>query len=277
MYEIFAKLLAERGLKPADITRETGINSTVFSEWKKGKSKPNTEKLIKIANFLNVSVEYLSGNSKVIRCPKCGIEYDESDTEDIAYHKQEHLKWEAATKKFGVLYCNSTENERIKAKNRTRLVDNTLTFEERYQAQLEVFRCLFSRSVNANGFSLEHVSFDEYVAMMLGNDSYRKNISDDLYNVLVEKYGIKSGINFGSIYYIPKKSTTLSKKDNRDIAKDIDSIMYKLTSEEYGPAAYNGENLSKESTDLFKEELEIALKRLKLINKEKYNPNKNKK
>ena len=70
MYEIFARLLAERGLKPADITRETGINSTVFSEWKKGKSKPNTEKLIKIAKFLNVSVEYLSGNSKIIRCPK---------------------------------------------------------------------------------------------------------------------------------------------------------------------------------------------------------------
>ena len=100
MYEIFARLLAERGLKPADITRETGINSTVFSEWKKGKSKPNTEKLIKIAKFLNVSVEYLSGNSKIIRCPKCGIEYDESDIEDISYHKQEHLKWEAATKKI---------------------------------------------------------------------------------------------------------------------------------------------------------------------------------
>ena len=29
--------------------------------------------------------------------------------------------------------------------------------------------------------------------------------------------------------------------------------------------------------DLFKEDLQIALKRLKLINKEKYNPNKRKK
>lgn len=277
MYEIFARLLAERGLKPADITRETGINSTVFSEWKKGKSKPNTEKLIKIAKFLNVSVEYLSGNSKIIRCPKCGIEYDESDIEDISYHKQEHLKWEAATKKFGVLYCNSIENERIKAENRNLRDDNTLTFEERYKAQLEIFRCLFSRSVNANNFSLEHVMFDDYVAMMLGNDSYKKNIPDDLYNALVKKYGIKPGISFGSIYYVSHKNMILTKKDNRDIAKDIDSIMYKLTSKEYGPAAYNGENLSKESTDLFREELEIALKRLKLINKEKCNPNKNKK
>lgn len=60
MYEIFAKLLKEKELKAADVTRATGIKSPVFSEWKKGKSKPNTEKMIKIANFLGVSVEYLT-------------------------------------------------------------------------------------------------------------------------------------------------------------------------------------------------------------------------
>lgn len=60
MYEIFAELLTKKGLKPADVTRATGVSSTVFSEWKKGKSKPGTEKLIKIANFLGVSVEYLT-------------------------------------------------------------------------------------------------------------------------------------------------------------------------------------------------------------------------
>lgn len=59
MYEIFSALLEEKGLKAADVTRATGIKSPVFSEWKKGKSKPNTEKMIKIANFLGVSVEYL--------------------------------------------------------------------------------------------------------------------------------------------------------------------------------------------------------------------------
>lgn len=69
----------------------------------------------------------------------------------------------------------------------------------------------------------------------------------------------------------------LTEKDNKDIAKDVNSIMEKLTSGEAGPAAYDGEQLSPESAELFKEELEIALKRLKLINKEKYNPYKNKK
>ena len=59
MYEIFARLLAEKGLRAADVPRATGIKSPVFSEWKKGKSRPNTDKMLLIANFLGVSVEYL--------------------------------------------------------------------------------------------------------------------------------------------------------------------------------------------------------------------------
>lgn len=74
-----------------------------------------------------------------------------------------------------------------------------------------------------------------------------------------------------------KKEPVLTPKDQRDITKDVNNIISKLSSNEAGPASYNGDQLSPEAASLFKEELEIALKRLKLINKEKYNPYKNKK
>lgn len=79
----------------------------------------------------------------------------------------------------------------------------------------------------------------------------------------------------GQEEYEPKIS--LTPKDERDITRDVESIMSKLSSKEFGPAAYDGEELSEESAALFRDELEIALRRLKLINKEKYNPHKNKK
>lgn len=63
-----------------------------------------------------------------------------------------------------------------------------------------------------------------------------------------------------------QKNEMLNSRDKRDIAKDLDSIMAKLSNKEDGPVSYNGENLSEESMDLFREELEIALKRLKLYN-----------
>ena len=74
-----------------------------------------------------------------------------------------------------------------------------------------------------------------------------------------------------------EKAPELTARDERDIAKDLNNIMEKLTSGEAGPASYDGEPLDPEAAALFKDELEIALRRLKLINKEKYTPKKYKK
>lgn len=71
--------------------------------------------------------------------------------------------------------------------------------------------------------------------------------------------------------------TELNARDERDITKALNNIMEKLQSGENGPASYDGEELTSEAMELFREELEIALKRLKLINKDKYTPNKYKK
>lgn len=59
MYEIFEKLLNERGLKTADISRATGISLPIFSYWKAGRSTPKYDNLRKIADFFNVTVDYL--------------------------------------------------------------------------------------------------------------------------------------------------------------------------------------------------------------------------
>lgn len=58
MYEIFERLLKEKNLKGADVTRATGIASSTLTDWKKGRSKPKQDKLQKIADFLGVSLEY---------------------------------------------------------------------------------------------------------------------------------------------------------------------------------------------------------------------------
>lgn len=66
----------------------------------------------------------------------------------------------------------------------------------------------------------------------------------------------------------------LTEKDERDIAKDLESIMEKLSAGDGGPASFNGEELDPEAAELFRDELQIALRRLKIVNKEKYTPKK---
>lgn len=59
MYEIFDLLCKKNNIKPADITRDTGLTASMFSDWKRGKSSPKHDKLQIIADYFNVSLEYL--------------------------------------------------------------------------------------------------------------------------------------------------------------------------------------------------------------------------
>lgn len=58
MYEKFEKLLDERNLTAYQVAKDTGLTSTLFSEWKSGKSKPKVDKLLKLAEYFNVPIEY---------------------------------------------------------------------------------------------------------------------------------------------------------------------------------------------------------------------------
>lgn len=74
-----------------------------------------------------------------------------------------------------------------------------------------------------------------------------------------------------------EKSPELTARDERDIKKDLDSLREKLANKEFGPAAYDGQEIPDEDIDLFLGQVELMLRRVKVKNKEKYNPNKNKK
>lgn len=64
MYERYLQLLEENNMKNADVARATKIHPSTFSDWKKGKSSPKIDKLQKIADYFDVQVDWLSGDSE---------------------------------------------------------------------------------------------------------------------------------------------------------------------------------------------------------------------
>ena len=78
MYEIYQRLLDEKGLKNADVARATGISNMTLSDWKRGKSTPKQDKLQKIADYFGVSIEYLmTGKEPAIDSSAQGYYIDE--------------------------------------------------------------------------------------------------------------------------------------------------------------------------------------------------------
>ena len=61
MYENYVKIRDAKGLKDSDVAKGTGIRSSVFSDWKKGRYNLKYDKLRKIADFLGVNVEDFDG------------------------------------------------------------------------------------------------------------------------------------------------------------------------------------------------------------------------
>lgn len=57
--QIIQEELAKRNIKPSKMMAELGFSSGLFSQWKSGKQNPSMEKIQKIANYLNVSTDYL--------------------------------------------------------------------------------------------------------------------------------------------------------------------------------------------------------------------------
>ena len=64
MYEIFEKLLKERGITAYKVAKETGIGTATLSNWKTGKYTPKQDKMQKIADYFGVTLEYLTGEKE---------------------------------------------------------------------------------------------------------------------------------------------------------------------------------------------------------------------
>ncbi len=59
MYSIFEELLQKYGVSTYKVSKDTGIAQSVFSSWKNGVSTPKQDKMQIIADYFNVSIEYL--------------------------------------------------------------------------------------------------------------------------------------------------------------------------------------------------------------------------
>lgn len=57
-YKKFEALLAKNNITAYKVAKNTGIYSTLFSDWKSGKSYPKVDKIKILADYFGVSIEY---------------------------------------------------------------------------------------------------------------------------------------------------------------------------------------------------------------------------
>lgn len=67
-FDVFSKLCEESGTTPNAVAKKLNLSSGGVTEWKNGRT-PRGETLKKIADYFNVSVDYLLGNTDIKEKP----------------------------------------------------------------------------------------------------------------------------------------------------------------------------------------------------------------
>lgn len=57
MYAKYVELRDAKGVKDAEVARATQIPPSTFTDWKNGVSKPKADKLYKLAQYFETSIE----------------------------------------------------------------------------------------------------------------------------------------------------------------------------------------------------------------------------
>lgn len=71
-WEIFSRLCSQRGKSPNAVAKELKISSGSVTNWKNG-TIPNNSALLKLANYFNVTVDYLLGKEDAIPTDTTGF------------------------------------------------------------------------------------------------------------------------------------------------------------------------------------------------------------
>ena len=58
LYEKYRALLDKENKTSYQVSKETGISKTAFSNWKSGRSEPGLESLNKLSKYFGVPIEY---------------------------------------------------------------------------------------------------------------------------------------------------------------------------------------------------------------------------
>ena len=61
MFDKIQLLMMQRHMNKSDLSKAVGVSSGNLSDWANGRSSPSLERLIKIADYFDVSLDFLCG------------------------------------------------------------------------------------------------------------------------------------------------------------------------------------------------------------------------
>lgn len=153
---------------------------------KLNESNPNSGKLQKIADHLNVSLDYLMGNVDYVVCQECGYSYNPLDDFDCACHENIHNKILEAQSRFSFLIPYK-ETSKMIASNLAEIRNDSDKFWDSIGNYL---KAEFSNYIYLNYDSEDNYDYDEFCKSTILSMIQNGDIPVSKVDALMECYKI---------------------------------------------------------------------------------------
>lgn len=225
LYENIEYMCKQNNINVTQLCAIVQVSRSAFSELKAGRSKDiSSSNRKKVATFFNVDLEYLDKDFPEIPCPLCGMMYSSSSSNDQISHAIRHKKWENAVKKFGFCW-NDSYRDAVRSCMREKICSEPLTPHEKVECYENICKAYFSRALQANDYPLDFISFEDYIAGLLGNNSKLLPAeSTEERKMMLRKYGKKEGLLEGT-YFSTGNTPVWSEdylEDNKDFLESLE-------------------------------------------------------
>ena len=196
-------------LTQGDLAHAVGFKSaSAVGMIERGEREVSFEMLGKLADFFNVTTDFLLGKTDFVKCPICSIEYCPWLDDEFNDHQKIHTNFLKSN--LNDDFINYNLRKKLKNKSKEVIESNNSSLIDKINSSIDLFKCYYSRSLEASDFSNKHAKLDDFIAMMLNQENIKEYLPSAVYKELVKRYGAKEGIKNGSSYFSCNNALSLN-------------------------------------------------------------------
>lgn len=164
-----------------------------------------SDRLIKIADFLGVTTDYLLGNTIISICPICGFGDDPLSEQSKKEHELFHQRFLKIKEKYPFFkpYLDA-DKERTDSIFAFRRYGNSL--DEKMLAFEKYLQSSFSLEINRNNYNIDNLDYKEFCKVEVSSLHEDDCISKEFMDALIDKYGVDRNFLSGNEYLLARAS-----------------------------------------------------------------------
>lgn len=155
------------------------------------KSSPNIEKINAIANYFNVSIDFLMGKTDMVTCSICGFGDDPLSEYSRKEHEEFHERFLSIKEKYP-FFTKYSDSDKKRNESIAVLRNNDILLDEKIKAFEKYLEASFSLEVFRRNYDINWLDYEDFCRTEVAIMKPDHVISEALIEILCEKYGVNN-------------------------------------------------------------------------------------